>query len=201
MNRAILDGAALLAAAALYLWARADAADAATGLPPLPVRGAALTAAVRDTIDDDLPEPIRGLGTVDDPFELPFHLFAFVEYDPPSLRPDRSALTPEVFPEAIRGYDGTVIAIEGFMLATTFDGEKLTRFMLSRYPAGCCFGGTPVLDEWIDVSLADDGGDPPGAYSAQLRVVGELEIGEARSENGDVLSLYRMKNARFETVW
>lgn len=201
MNRTLLDVGAVLAAAGLFLFARHDASQAADGLPPLPVRGARITSAARVGPATEEPEPIPGNGTAAAPFELPFALFAFPEYDPPPLRPDPPPLPAAAFPDGLRPFATKVVAVEGFMLATDFDGQTLKRFMLSRFPAGCCFGGTPVLDEWIDVSLAPDGGAPSDTYSAQVRVVGTLDIGEDVAEGGAVKSLYRMTDAKFESVW
>ena len=103
------------------------------------------------------------------------------------------------FPEEVLALDGERIALEGYKQPLSFNGNKVASFVLSPYPPGCCFGGMPGLDEWVEVEVAGDGVDY-FAYRV-IRVTGELEVGEELDDWGYVASLYRMNSDKVEKLW
>ena len=112
-------------------------------------------------------------------------------YDPPELRPDRRPWPLERFPAEVRALDGQRIATRGYPIAAELERGEVRRFLLSRYPPGCCFGSVPVLDEWIDVR-APDGVDPLPP-EVPVTVEGVLEVGEVQDAQGFAQSLYRLR--------
>lgn len=63
------------------------------------------------------------------------------------------------FPPRIADLDGQEISIVGYMIPLEWDGTKVPEFMLVRDLLGCCFGGAPQPDEWMEVIMADEGAD------------------------------------------
>ena len=122
------------------------------------------------------------------------------DYVPPSVLDEDQEHDPEgAFPEEVLALDGRRVALEGYMQPLSFNGNKVTSFILSPYPPGCCFGGMPGLDEWVDVTVEGEG----VGYIAYrvVRVTGELEVGEALDDWGYVSSLYRMQSDKVEKLW
>jgi len=117
--------------------------------------------------------------------------FAVPGYDPPELRADRAPWPPERFPAAVRALDGRRIAARGYPIAAELERGTVRRFLLSRYPPGCCFGSVPVLDEWIDVRAPD--GVAPLAPDVPVTVEGVLAVGELQDAQGFAQSLYRLR--------
>jgi hypothetical protein len=135
--------------------------------------------------------PVEGSGTRADPFRLDFARLAFPDYDPPELRgPGAPPLPLERFPPA--GYAGKVVRLEGYMLAVDFADGRVASFVLSRFPPGCCFGATPIFDEWLDARPGPEGVGQRSAYEP-IAVTGVLEVGEEVDEEGFVTSLYRLR--------
>lgn len=149
-----------------------------------------------------------GSGNSDLPLEEGVDLIAFddlmlPDYVAPAVLTDEvgeEREVGEVFPEEILALDGQRVALEGFMMPLEFSGNKVTAFVLSPYPPGCCFGGMPMLDEWVDVTYTDDEGVDYFAYRV-VRVTGELEVGEQLDDWGYVASLYRMRSDKVEKLW
>jgi hypothetical protein len=99
--------------------------------------------------------------------------------------------TPPELPADILELDGVLIAIEGFMNPLSFDREGVKQFALVNDPLNCCFGATPQLNHWIDVTLPE--GERTAYYSLDpVAVYGHLEVGEV-FEDGFVVSLFRMR--------
>lgn len=61
------------------------------------------------------------------------------------------------FPERIQALDGEKVALTGYMIAVTWDDDRVKNFMLVRDLMACCFGGSPEPDEWVDVTMVDKG--------------------------------------------
>ncbi|QDU65947.1 DUF3299 domain-containing protein [Engelhardtia mirabilis] len=149
-----------------------------------------------------------GSGASDLPLEEGVELVAFddlmlPDYVPPAVLDgddDEQRDAADLFPEEIASLDGERVALEGFMMPLEFSGNRVTAFVLSPYPPGCCFGGMPMLDEWVDVSLTDDEGVEYFAYRV-VRVTGDFSVGEELDDWGYVTSLYRMQSDKVEKLW
>ncbi len=210
MTRLIGPFLILLVGIAVLWWSYADARDLERRLPVIPVRGAKFTEATKasarasseDGAVDPATETFPGDGSAASPFEIPFRVFEFASYDPPALRTSSEPLAAGEFPLAAGRFHDRFVRLDGYQIAVDFDGERLKTFILSRYPAGCCFGAVPVMDEWVDVHVSDDEAtDGIGATYGKVRVTGRLEIGEAIGDGGEVQSLYRIRDAKAEALW
>lgn len=202
----VLSFALALGSAWALLGAREEAALARMGTPGLPEpRGAELSSspaggAPAERTSEHVSDANGATPTLvrsGDAWQLDFALLEFDTYDPPDLRPDPSQPLPlAAFPEAAQKLHGERVALSGFVQVTSFAAGRVQSFVLARFPAGCCFGGLPQYDEWVDVELARDA--PARDSSRPAQVVGRFEVGEVLGEDGYVISLYRLREARLE---
>ncbi|MEO0649854.1 MAG: DUF3299 domain-containing protein [Planctomycetota bacterium] len=148
---------------------------------------------------------VAGSASSDLPLEEGVELYAFddlllPDYVPPSVLDEDEEHDPEgAFPAEVLELDGHRVALEGYMQPLSFDGNNVTSFVLSPYPPGCCFGGMPGLDEWVDVTVT--GASIKYIAYRVVRVTGELEVGEQLDDWGYVSSLYRMDTDKVEELW
>lgn len=63
------------------------------------------------------------------------------------------------FPPRIADLHEQEISIVGYMIPLEWDGTKVPEFMLVRDLLGCCFGGAPQPDEWMEVVMEGEGAD------------------------------------------
>ena len=120
---------------------------------------------------------------------IEFSFLTSFEY-PDLVELDAEEAPPEL-PSDVAELDGELIAIEGFMNPLAFDREGVSQFALVNDPLNCCFGATPSMNHWIDVTLPE--GERTAFYSLDpVAVYGRLEVGEA-FEDGFVISLFRMR--------
>ena len=120
---------------------------------------------------------------------IEFGFLTSFEY-PDLVELDAEEAPPEL-PSDISELDGELIAIEGFMNPLAFDREGVSQFALVNDPLNCCFGATPAMNHWIDVTLPE--GERTAFYSLDpVAVYGRLEVGES-FEDGFVISLFRMR--------
>ena len=151
---------------------------------------------LEDEVEDPTAEPevvLEG-GYLPDEIEnryewLEFSFLTSFEY-PDLVELDAEEAPPEL-PSDVAELDGELIAIEGFMNPLAFDREGVSQFALVNDPLNCCFGATPSMNHWIDVTLPE--GERTAFYSLDpVAVYGRLEVGEA-FEDGFVISLFRMR--------
>lgn len=96
---------------------------------------------------------------------------------------------PFEFPAAVRELDGMRVSVVGYMIPLDWEEEEVTRFMLVRDLAACCFGGIPRPDEWIEVRPAS----PTDHWEyVPVRVTGTLSVGLARDETGLLASAFQI---------
>ncbi len=120
---------------------------------------------------------------------LEFSFLTSFEY-PDLVELDAEEAPPDL-PSDVAELDGELVAIEGFMNPLAFDREGVSQFALVNDPLNCCFGATPSMNHWIDVTLPE--GERTAFYSLDpVAVYGRLEVGEA-FEDGFVVSLFRMR--------
>ena len=124
---------------------------------------------------------------------IDFERLVFEGYQPPEYRENsRVPLGPDSFPKEIQALDGRKVQLAGFMIAVDFKDKQVEDFMLCRFPPGCCFGGIPLFDEWVDCTptYAEKRDWSP---FEMILVDGTLEVGEVMDEDGFALSIYRMR--------
>lgn len=96
-----------------------------------------------------------------------------------------------VIPEKIRALDGQRVAVTGFMVPIEIRNGKIYSFMLVRNQMACCFGMPVSPNEWVDVEMAEK---RPTKYlpDVPLTARGVISVGEKKTEDGMVISIYRM---------
>ncbi|MCZ6598663.1 MAG: DUF3299 domain-containing protein [Planctomycetota bacterium] len=132
---------------------------------------------------------------------LTFEEFAFPDYQPPEMRAaEEELLALTDFPEKIQGLHGLEVAMDGYMVPVDFEDRRVKSFILSRYLPGCCFGVMPLMDEWVEVAVADEEGVEYHPFQI-IRVKGRFEVGELVDDYGYVRSIYRLDAAGVEEQW
>ena len=101
------------------------------------------------------------------------------------------------FPPSVKALDGERVSIVGYQIPLEWDesdpgNPRVTRFMLVRDLATCCFGGIPRPDEWTDVTASE-----PAQYwmYRPIRVTGTLSVGLERQEDALMTSVFQIKGA------
>ncbi len=96
------------------------------------------------------------------------------------------------FPDHIKALDDKPITISGYMIPGRIRNNKVRDFMLVRDLAGCCFGGAPNPDEWIDVVMT---GEAEAEYLRYLpiSVHGTLKLIGEQDQEGYAVGVYRME--------
>lgn len=141
----------------------------------------------------DRAEELAELSADSDYAFVDFERLVFEGYTPPEFRAAGSEpLDLANFPEDVRGLHGQKVQLAGFMIAVDFKNKQIEDFMLCRFPPGCCFGGVPLFDEWVDCTPNYAEKRDWSPYEMIL-VEGTLEVGEVVDEDGFALSIYRMR--------
>lgn len=100
-----------------------------------------------------------------------------------------------MIPASIKALDQKNVAVDGFMIPSQMAGEKVTEFLLARNPPACCYGGVPLIHEWVKVQVK-----PPGVDWEEYNTVrahGVLRVGAERVD-GALTSVYRMEAVKVE---
>jgi hypothetical protein len=132
-----------------------------------------------------------GSYAVNFPFLAQFNFF-----QPDPQRPGQVAIAEP--PLAVRQLDGRRITIRGYLVPLAIEERRITSFHLVRYSFDqCCFGVTPLPNEWILVNIPHHRA-PPVMQTGVAEVQGLLAVGHEYTEDGQLISFYRMKA---EAVW
>jgi len=100
-------------------------------------------------------------------------------------------------PPNIKALNGTKAIVEGWMVPMEINEDgSVKSFVLVKTQPQCCFGDMQAMNEWVDVIMTP-GKNAEFNVDIPVKVYGELEVGE-KTEDGFVLSVYRMKADRVE---
>jgi hypothetical protein len=94
-----------------------------------------------------------------------------------------------MIPNRLRAADGKNLSVDGYMIPLTYQGKKVTQFILAMNQNTCCFGGNPQIHEFIIVHVAGSGTDDQ--MDIPLRVKGILHVGAFRNQ-GTLSGIYRL---------
>ena len=119
-----------------------------------------------------------------------FNKLSNYEYELPDPFDPTPRTALNKIPDAIKGLDGKLVAIEGFMLPLDLNPEGVSQFMLNASIDMCYFGAPVRMNEWILVKMK--GGKRAKFTHLALNVKGRIEVGE-EMKNGRVASLYRLE--------
>lgn len=176
-----------------------------------PIRGAAIDSEVVVSTDeqaalshlshtfDKLVDMDRGPEKVGDQ-TVPFKGFASISnfVAPVAGMPPDVPEDPWEIPQRVNDLDGTLLAVEGFMVPWQMEGSKVKTFYLTRDLLGCCFGRDPLVNEAIEVAMEAPVNDVAGR---SVIVSGILHVNEVRDETGTRVCLYRMTGKKVRDPW
>lgn len=136
----------------------------------------------------------------DGPLTLTYQDLSLIDYDVDAMLD--YMLFPEEYegedtsflelPKDLKALDGKQITLVGYMIPGEIQRGNVRDFMLVRDLMGCCFGGTPMPDEWVDVTMDEDAEAEYRPY-LPMRVTGTLSLGGEQDEAGFALGIYRMQ--------
>jgi hypothetical protein len=92
-------------------------------------------------------------------------------------------------PEDVQKLDGKWVELSGYMYSNN-QTQRLTRFVLVQSLWSCCFGRSPDLNHFVDVTT--EPGKDVLMYGNQVKIIGKLSVGEFR-EGAYLISLYRLQ--------
>ncbi len=95
------------------------------------------------------------------------------------------------FPDRIKALDGEKIALTGYMIAVTWNDDRVKNFMLVRDLMACCFGGSPEPDEWVDVTM--EGKGSPYIQFVPVVTLGTFHIQGLSDAAGYATGAFRME--------
>jgi len=99
-------------------------------------------------------------------------------------------------PAKILALSGKKIAVDGYMMPLKYEAGGAKKFILMKNQFGCCYGGTPKLNEWIEVTME---GGAVAEYQQHVLITafGVLDVKEEQKD-GFATSLYKMRGERTE---
>ena len=92
-------------------------------------------------------------------------------------------------PAAIKGLDGKVVRIRGFMMPVKELQGKTTEFLVTRSQPSCCFSGATEITEFVTVKVPGKGFDT--LLDDPITVQGTLHVG-AILDGGFIVGLYEL---------
>lgn len=139
------------------------------------------------------------------PLEISYQDLSLVDYDVDAMldcmlfpdeydEDDREYLA---WPDSITRLMGREVSIVGYMIPGEMEQGEVRDFMLVRDLLGCCFGGTPMPDEWVDVVMAEGEVAEYRPY-VPMRVTGELRLEGEQDEAGFAMGIFRMRATKVE---
>jgi hypothetical protein len=138
----------------------------------------------------------NGSGRADDFVQAGFDLlsgFPFViggDIFGPAADPDQaSKKIREKIPASVRALSEKQVVTQGFMLPLKMKDGLAVDFLLLKNQMACCYGGTPGINEWIQVRTTGKGVKP--VMDVPITIFGTLHVGEIR-ENGYLSGIYQM---------
>ncbi len=107
------------------------------------------------------------------------------------LYPDQYEEGEYDLPERIASLEDRRVAIVGYQIPLEWDGTTIPEFMLVGDLLGCCFGGAPMPDQWIDVKMVAEGAE----YFPYIPVIvtGTLRIEGIADEAGYASGCYTIE--------
>jgi hypothetical protein len=106
-----------------------------------------------------------------------------------------SEFKEEMLTDKIRGYDGKMLRIRGF-IRPSFSQSGLKKFVFVRDNQECCFGPGAALYDCIMVQLAE--GVETEYTLRPITVKGTFFFKQYKGPDGEIWAIYRMKDAVVE---
>ena len=109
------------------------------------------------------------------------NLYAWPDEEPPEY----------TYPASVLELDGKELSFVGYQFPVIFEEKKLEVFMLVRDLASCCFGGSPLPDEWIYIDVPEDVECDYHPYQPVV-VTGTLQVVQPPGEDLDGAQAFKM---------
>ncbi|MSU67526.1 MAG: hypothetical protein EXS40_02980 [Opitutaceae bacterium] len=93
-------------------------------------------------------------------------------------------------PASIRRLDGKKVVLTGFMLPTKLEGGFATEFFFLSSSQLCCYGVTPIVNEWIAVKMKKEG--LPPVQDVPMFLAGRLRV-RAQWDDGMLSTIYELE--------
>ena len=93
-------------------------------------------------------------------------------------------------PASIRRLDGKKVVLTGFMLPTKLEGGFATEFFFLSSSQLCCYGVTPIVNEWISVKMKKEG--LPPVQDVPMLLAGRLRV-RAQWDDGLLSTIYELE--------
>jgi hypothetical protein len=164
-----------------------------------------LAESVEEAVVAEVLEPEPEVEEPDGPLDITYQDLSLIDFDVDAildymLFPDEYEGEDKQYlelPADILRLDGRELSITGYMIPGEMDRGNVRDFMLVRDLMGCCFGGAPMPDEWLDVVMEED---VEAAYRPYMpmRVTGIMTLGGEQDEAGFAMGIYRLKATSVE---
>ena len=86
--------------------------------------------------------------------------------------------------------DGKKVVLTGFMLPTKLEGGFATEFFFLSSSQLCCYGVTPIVNEWISVKMKKEG--LPPVQDVPMLLAGRLRV-RAQWDDGLLSTIYELE--------
>ncbi|MCA9001323.1 MAG: DUF3299 domain-containing protein [Planctomycetes bacterium] len=87
------------------------------------------------------------------------------------------------FPPQVKELDQTQVGLRGYMIPSVQENGAVTEFLLVADLLSCCFGGSPAIDQWVNVKMVEGRSCEYFAY-VPVRVNGLFRIEVIEGEDG-----------------
>ena len=97
-------------------------------------------------------------------------------------------------PDWVRFYDQKQVALTGFMLPLKVENGLAKKLIIMRDITTCCFGNVPNMNEYVIVTMKNEG--IKAIQDVPVVLTGVFKI-EERYENGYIVSIFQMDGEKF----
>jgi len=84
-------------------------------------------------------------------------------------------------PTDIKALDGRRVTVTGYMIPIGLEDGRTRQFVLVRNLMSCCYGVPPNLNEFVLVTMTNEGVRP--VMDVPVSLVGKLKVGETYEDN------------------
>ncbi len=161
---------AAVVAIALWLGPGFAVASAQTPTPP--------ATAIPTTEIDGRPALVLGFEVL---AAFPYELPAVPTEAPAPSKTATPAPRKNQIPADVQAFDGRRVTVTGYMIPLGLEDGRAKQFVLVRNLMSCCYGVPPNLNEFVLVTMTNEGVRP--VMDVPVTLVGKLKVGETYEDN------------------
>jgi hypothetical protein len=134
-----------------------------------------------------------------DALVLGFDVLAAFPYAVPEMLPagQEQSAPKQPIPAAVQAFSGKRAVVSGYMLPLQLQEGRARQFLLVRNQASCCYGVAPAMNEYVLVTMANEGVRP--VMDVPITVVGTIKVGETYEE-GLLVGIYQLDGEKIDTM-